>query len=72
MTTYHPKKITYHVTDSLGVAHKRTTERVYTHAVIVRKGESVKGRWCGRADLARKEAALWAKNGWATEIVEVK
>jgi hypothetical protein len=74
----------YQVTDSRGQIHKRTSDRTYTHAVvhhvpaprpedkIVWASEAYsKARWCGRADLARKEAAGWQANGFEAEIIPV-
>ena len=74
----------YQVTDSKGQLHKRVTkDRTYTHAVVYHipaqpAGNGWKARdayskasWCGRADLAHKEANVWCRHGWAVEIIPV-
>lgn len=73
----------YQITDSRGQVHKRATDRTYTHAVVfhvpgipadgpwpARPGYS-KAAWCGRADLAGKQAAMWQTVGYAVEIIPV-
>lgn len=73
----------YEVTDSRGQVHKRKSPRVYTHAVVhhaparaatgnYRASEAYsKAAWCGRADLANKEASVWSKHGWQVEIIPI-
>ena len=75
----------YQVTDSRGQVHKRTTmNRTYTHAVVCHMPEMPdryhpdkpwparsSASWCGRADLAEKEAARWRKHGYPVEIIPI-
>jgi hypothetical protein len=53
------------------IVGNRTTERVYTHAVVVRghgQNDSV-ATWCGRLDLAQGEQRKAASRGFHAEIV---
>ena len=64
-------KTKYSVTDSQGRTHTRTTERTYTNVVVAEKDTRLNTCWCGRPDLAQKEAARWRAHGWTAEIVTV-
>ena len=53
------------------VVGKRSSQRTYTHAIVVQghgKGPSV-ATWCGRPDLARGEQAKWSRYGYTATIV---
>lgn len=68
------KKHTYTATAPDGSTHTRTTDRTYTHAVMVRRDSS--DRWgcpafSGRHDLAVKEAARFAKHVGAANVAVV-
>ncbi len=77
-------RIRYQVTDSRGQVHKRTSVRIYTHAVVYHvpaqaptkqwprglDGHS-KAAFCGSDMLASNEAASLAKR-YAVEVIPVE
>lgn len=79
-------KTKYHVTDSRGAVHTRTSERTYTHAVVChmpprpeRNGlpareEKTYAAWSGTPRLAEREANRWRNSpaGWTVEVIEAK
>ena len=71
-------RMQYEVTDSAGNVYRRSSaNHIYTHAVIVR-GKWRDGKpfgrayWCGRAELAQKEAMRTRGSEMIVEIVEAK
>jgi hypothetical protein len=56
------------------IAGTRSSERTYTHAIVVQghgKGPSV-ATWCGRPDLALGEQRKWASRGFTATIAPVE
>lgn len=57
----------------LNLVATRRTARTYTHVVWAKKDGDFKAvAWCGREDLAQKEAKSWMKYGFQVEITEVE
>jgi hypothetical protein len=66
---------TYVTPEGETVHAKRGSKRTYTHCVWI--NDTSRAGWgsvgfCGRADLAEKEAARWIKQGYETAVTEVE
>ncbi len=67
-------KIKYQVKFDGEVIGKRTSDRTYTHAIVIRRAglSPTVVSFCGRRDLADKEAGKWRHNDNQVFIVSVE